>query len=521
MGQLIAMIARIDEPDNSDKLTEVWRQPMPAVNVEELDATQYLNGLENTTMELGWEMMRTLLVEQWRLTDAALVARYREENGAREVITGDGYDDLKVVSRVGVVHLPRQVCYQQEAEQHILPGNAGLPEHNGQVTTRNLQEWVCLLPQDMSFGSAERLLGWMTHDPQAVSQTQVRRWVRRHGQIIRQAEQAECATLLQRLDPAAGSGQALDGWQAQLASVSEPRRPAAWAAELNSAVEAALATPNPQPPEGVTLSDWERVLQARRDEADASTERLRRLGPAIQPGEIVASTDDVLVRRPEKRRWLELRTAYVRTADGYRYLSGTAKTVLQQLYLLLVLCGGVNAKLSLLGDGARWIATFFAERLAAWPRAELILDWYHCRKKCYNLTSSICRGRSAKAKLLGQLIFQLWHGQSDEAVAILETYRPQAKNVEKLDELINYLQNRRAYIPNYKERRKHRKYIGSAHAEKGNDLIVSQRQKHRGMHWSQETSDALAALRTLLLNGGWDLYWQKQQVLPLAVPLGP
>ena len=29
--------------------------------------------------------------------------------------------------------------------------------------------------------------------------------------------------------------------------------------------------------------------------------------------------------------------------------------------------------------------------------------------------------------------------------------------------------------------------------------------------------DGLAALRTLLLNGGWDLYWKEQRVLPLAV----
>jgi hypothetical protein len=27
----------------------------------------------------------------------------------------------------------------------------------------------------------------------------------------------------------------------------------------------------------------------------------------------------------------------------------------------------------------------------------------------------------------------------------------------------------------------------------------------------------LVALRTLLLNGGWDLYWKEQRVLPLAV----
>jgi hypothetical protein len=85
--------------------------------------------------------------------------------------------------------------------------------------------------------------------------------------------------------------------------------------------------------------------------------------------------------------------------------------------------------------------------------------------------------------------------------------------------LINYLKNRQAYIPNYRERRAQRQYIGSAHVEKGNDLIVARRQKHQGMHWSEKTSDALAALRTLMLNDGWDLYWQKHQVLPLAVPV--
>jgi hypothetical protein len=430
-------------------------------------------------------------------------------------VTGDGHDPLKVVSRLGVVHLPRQVCYTQgETAQHTLPGNAALPEHEGQVTTRGVQEWVCLLPQDLPFGTAERLLGWMIHDAEAMSETQVRRWVCAHGQIIRAAEQAEVEALFQRPN--------LSELQAQLAPVQEPRRPAAWPVELNQAIETALAQPEPQPPEGVTLGDWERVMQARRAEPTTTAADLRHLGPEVQPGQIIASTDDVEVRRPEKRRWLDLRTAYVRTAHGYRYLSGTAERVLNQLYLLLLLCGGgLTARVTLLGDGARWIAKFFTERLAAWPGSELILDWYHCRKKCYDLTSLICRGRLAKAKLLGALLVRLWRGQVDDAIALLDAYRPQAKDAESLDKLITYLSDRRLYLPPYKERRAHQQYIGSAHTEKANDLIVARRQKHQGMHWSEATSDALAALRTLLLNGGWDLYWQKRQVLPLAVPIGP
>ncbi len=509
MSQLIMMIARMDDLDNPEQLTEIWRRAMPEVNLAELVPEQYLNGVEERVMAVGWEAMRSLLVEQWRLTDQVLVARFRQEQAG--ATSGDGYDSLKVASRLGVVYLPRQVCYLSDEARHLLPGNQGLPAHAGQVTTRGLQEWACLLPQDLPFGTTERLLGWMTHDPETMSETQLRRWVCRHGQVIRQAEQDEVAALQQRSD--------LTGLKAQLGQAGPPRRPAAWAVELNQAVETALAQPQPQPPEGVTAADWERVMQARQAETTTSAEQLRRLGPQVQPDEVVASVDEVQVRRPQKRRFLELGTAYVRTANGYRYLSGSIALVLPQLFLLLVLCGGgVSAKVTLLGDGARWISRFFQERLAGWPGVSLILDWYHCRKKCYDLTSLICYGRPAKAELLGLLLRHLWRGQVAEAIDILEEYRPQTKNLEKLDELINYLDKRRAYISNYRQRRAQRHYIGSAHVEKGNDLIVARRQKHQGMHWSEQTSDALAALRTLLLNDGWDLYWLKHQVLPLAIP---
>jgi hypothetical protein len=36
------------------------------------------------------------------------------------------------------------------------------------------------------------------------------------------------------------------------------------------------------------------------------------------------------------------------------------------------------------------------------------------------------------------------------------------------------------------------------------------------MHWSEESADALAELKTVWLNQGWDLYWEQREVLPLA-----
>jgi len=89
-------------------------------------------------------------------------------------------------------------------------------------------------------------------------------------------------------------------------------------------------------------------------------------------------------------------------------------------------------------------------------------------------------------------------------------------NTEVLDTFIAYLQAREDWMVNERQRRIEQQYIGSGHVEKANDLIVARRQKGRSLQWSLETSDALAALRTLLLNGGWERYWQQRQILPLV-----
>ncbi len=81
--------------------------------------------------------------------------------------------------------------------------------------------------------------------------------------------------------------------------------------------------------------------------------------------------------------------------------------------------------------------------------------------------------------------------------------------------MTTYLEARAAWIPNYRPRRRQRRYIGNGLGEKANDRIVARRQKRKGMQWSVETSDALAALRTLLLNGGWEDYWRLYRPLYL------
>ena len=188
---------------------------------------------------------------------------------------------------------------------------------------------------------------------------------------------------------------------------------------------------------------------------------------------------------------------------------------LQALLAVVRLGLGPLSALLLIADGARWIRSCFTETLARIPQKTMLLDWHHLRQKCLELSSRICRSKAAKAQVLRRLHRRLWRGDVAGAVTVLEAHRREAKNEAKLNELIAYLQARAPWIPNYRQRRLEQRSIGRGQVEKAHDRIVARRQKHRGMQWSEATSDALAALRTLLLNGGWERSWQQREVLPL------
>ena len=89
----------------------------------------------------------------------------------------------------------------------------------------------------------------------------------------------------------------------------------------------------------------------------------------------------------------------------------------------------------------------------------------------------------------------------------LGPWRPSGEDAPPIagpEQVMGYLPARTAWIPNYRQRRRERRSIGSGQVEQANDPIVARRQQRRGMGGSLASSAALAALRTLLVNGGRD-----------------
>ncbi len=167
MRHIRVLVCQVDD-GTPDLMTELACFDLPTPDVATLQPETALDALEATTQEIGMAILRRLLHAQWDEIDAALVAQHCAQM-APAVVQQDGHETVTVASRFGLLHLARQVCVDPRTQCHILPGNAVLPPHAGIIITRGLQEWCCLLPQELSFAPVARLLGWQTQEEKVLS----------------------------------------------------------------------------------------------------------------------------------------------------------------------------------------------------------------------------------------------------------------------------------------------------------------------------------------------------------------
>jgi hypothetical protein len=197
----------------------------------------------------------------------------------------------------------------------------------------------------------------------------------------------------------------------------------------------------------------------------------------------------------------------------YAFAEATAEGLWLQVSALLlelgVLCG--ERRLLVLGDSASWIRTWF-ESLEIDSKA-MILCWWHLRKRCYESMSSAGGPKDRRRDFEKKLLGQLWRGEVEAAIELLQGVLEWVRTPASIEELIGYLEKRRAYIPDYQERQRAGLWIASTRVEKFNDWAVSGRCKHRGMSWSPRGVLALAALEATRRNGELE-HWRQADELP-------
>jgi hypothetical protein len=90
----------------------------------------------------------------------------------------------------------------------------------------------------------------------------------------------------------------------------------------------------------------------------------------------------------------------------------------------------------------------------------IILDWYHLCKKVREFMSMIARNKQEKVEHIEFLLYHLWHGQTQEVLDYLNN-KVDAKNEDKLQKLIGYIEKHQEEIIDYDRRKKAGKEVGS------------------------------------------------------------
>ena len=237
---------------------------------------------------------------------------------------------------------------------------------------------------------------------------------------------------------------------------------------------------------------------------------------AVDEGFVIVEPDEVKTKAQPStgRKEVWTYTAVVLVAGlRYAFAEATAEGLWLQVSALLLQLGVLSGerRLLVLGDGAAWIRAWF-ESLGISLKA-MILCWWHLRKRCYEQMSSAGGPKDLRRAFEKELLGQLWEGKVNAAIELLKGALEWVRNPAAVEELIAYLEKRRAYIPNYQQRQRAGLWIASTRVEKYNDWAVSARCKHQGMSWSPQGVLALAALEAARRNGELDA-WRRDGALP-------
>ena len=189
---------------------------------------------------------------------------------------------------------------------------------------------------------------------------------------------------------------------------------------------------------------------------------------------------------------------------GWTYvLAGRGMAHVLRLVMACLFSNGLEGfHLQFFTDGYGILHEAIRRSFSWYPNVVIVLDWYHLLKKCQMQLSLACDGRDHRNTVLKELLPLLWYGQLDKAITFIQGLEAQhIKNAEALTKLIGYFERNREHIPCYAVRKVLGLRNSSQIGEKMNDLLVSNRQKHRGMSWSQSGSVSLAVLAALKRNG--------------------
>lgn len=162
-------------------------------------------------------------------------------------------------------------------------------------------------------------------------------------------------------------------------------------------------------------------------------------------------------------------------------------------------------------DGAPWIWELAHE---PFPDATQIVDRFHAKEHLWKVAHAVFGPDTLAADpWVAPVLAALEQGAIDEVLAALTALPPvapspgQARSVPEIEADYFCFQAARMQYARFRERGL---MMGSGMVESGCRSVVGTRLKRSGMRWTPTGLDAVLPVRTAVLNGTFDPWWQSQ-----------
>jgi hypothetical protein len=448
----------------------------------------------------GLEIQRRLFQAFIEKADQELVLQRRQGKGGAGIRLR-GTRPFTFKTRFGEVTVQRsRIEHKKDGSMEVLSAIAWNTSHQLHIT-QNLRDGVCDQMSDQSTGKSRADLCQYAGDEGLLGRSTIIDIVHQEGEQLIVAQRARARAVL---DGASEAQLALLG-----PAVADP-----------DAMTALVDDDPPFDDSEEAQAEWEQTqaewIATGFPGCEPAFPVAQDEPRAVDEGFVIVEPDEVKTKAQPStgRKEVWTYTAVVLVAGlRYAFAEATAEGLWLQVSALLLELGVLSGArgLLVLGDGAAWIRTWF-EGLGISSQA-MIVCWWHLRKRCYEQMSSAGGPKDRRRAFEKELLGQLWEGKVDTAIELLRGTLEWVRNPAAVEELIAYLEKRRAYIPNYQQRQQAGLWIASTRVEKYNDWAVSARCKHQGMSWSPQGVLALAALEAARRNGELD-EWRRVRALP-------
>lgn len=163
-----------------------------------------------------------------------------------------------------------------------------------------------------------------------------------------------------------------------------------------------------------------------------------------------------------------------------------------------------------LGDAAPWIWNTVGE---LFPGAIEIVDIYHAEEHLNDVARAIWgAGSDLGSHWTKKRKDELYAGEIDAIIQALKIHSPE---IDEARQCIGYLENNRSRL-RYPEFLAQGLCISTGVLEAGCRVAIGCRLKQSGMHWTLRGANAIMALRTTILSGRFQDFWNRRKLARVA-----